>query len=415
MANHIKVICLLSLLEGEYFGKGLHLPFELTTLNEASTPETHVAPSGRLNEYENTSLTNQPVTQQTDVNFTSDKTPDNKTEQDVFVYISSLPEYCIYKFLATYFVYITSIPGLVTNPLTIYLSLKLHPQTTSELYMFLLGITDFLNVAMRIIVLGMGNLINIFQTDWSCRVLYFTINTSYIFSNWIVVCWTIERLIAVVFPLQLNVWCTSRKMKTALLVLFLMSCGVSFPHIIYTFLNYTIGGKGYCEVTEMYYEFYSSLENIFYMYLPITIILTGNVTIIYKIHTVAKTRAIMGSDFKREKQITTLLITVAFSFVFLHLPQLVAKIFERIYPDTSVLLAEDARAYVRFYILIVAGYQVTDFQNSVNFFLYCAFGSKVRALLFDKILCKIIRKNAPANNTSQTNISIIAKHLNKDS
>lgn len=128
MANQIKVIiCLLSLLEGVYFEKDLHLPFELTTLNETSTPETHIAPSGRLNEYENTSRTHHPVTR-TDVNLTSDKTPDNKTEQDVFVYtcISSLPEYRIYTFIDTYFVYITPVPGMVTNPLT----LKLQPQTT---------------------------------------------------------------------------------------------------------------------------------------------------------------------------------------------------------------------------------------------------------------------------------------------
>lgn len=49
-------------------------------------------------------------------------------------------EYMVYVFLEKYFMYITSFPGLITNPLSIYVSLKMRPFTTSELHMFALGV-----------------------------------------------------------------------------------------------------------------------------------------------------------------------------------------------------------------------------------------------------------------------------------
>lgn len=50
-------------------------------------------------------------------------------------------EYRVYSFFVNYCVYITSVPGLLTNPLTIYLALKIQPQSTSELYMKFLAVS----------------------------------------------------------------------------------------------------------------------------------------------------------------------------------------------------------------------------------------------------------------------------------
>lgn len=80
-----------------------------------------------------------------------------------------------------------------------------------------------------------------------------------------------------------------RRLKLALLVIYL--CGISAPHIAYIFLNYSLSGH---KVTEAYYKLYASLENEFYNYLPMIIILIGNTTIIYKMHTMAKSQSRHG-------------------------------------------------------------------------------------------------------------------------
>lgn len=74
----------------------------------------------------------------------------------------------------------------------------------------------------------------------------------------------------------------------------------------------------------------------------------------------------MGCDMKQQKQITTLLVTVVFAFVFLHLPQLTPKIYESIYSDTALLFPQDPQKYITIYSFTALGYQITDFQNSNN-------------------------------------------------
>lgn len=81
------------------------------------------------------------------------------------------------------------------------------------------------------------------------------------------------------------------------------------------------------------------------------------------------------------RQMIRVLVIVAYSFVILHLPQMLAKIWEAAYPIHSVIGEYNIRNYYRFQLFISLGYQITDFQNSINFFLYWVFGSKVRKAL----------------------------------
>lgn len=81
-----------------------------------------------------------------------------------------------------------------------------------------------------------------------------------------------------------------------------------------------------------------------------------------------------------------MLILVACTFVFLHLMQLLAKIWQAIYPDTYISYLNSPRNFVLFYLFVVLGYHITGFQNSINFFLYSAFCSKVRKVL-SQTLC----------------------------
>lgn len=329
-------------------------------------------------------------------NATADSSGDFNSILEQFI------EYRMYKFFVDYFVYVTSVPGLVTNPLTIYLAFKITPQGTSELYMKILGATDLLNVIMKIISFQ-----SLYWTDLTCKVKFFIINISYTFSNWIIVSWTVERFIAVVFPLKLNIWCTVYKVRIALGCLLVACVAITIPHLIYVeSLDRVSGGRG-CVFADVYYKYYSSVENVWYMYLPMLIVFVGNAIIIYRLRQMAEARGtgitkkeMISNREKEQRQITKILITVSCTFIGLHIPQLVAKILEFIYPNPALLLQEDLKLFLRFSLIRLVGYQITDFQNSINFFLYCASGSKVRQALQRALVCRTSYKTRAGSVTT---------------
>lgn len=61
-----------------------------------------------------------------------------------------LPEYKAFHLFTKYLRCVASIPGLFSNPLAIYIALKIKPYTQSELHMLLLGIADLMVVIIRL-------------------------------------------------------------------------------------------------------------------------------------------------------------------------------------------------------------------------------------------------------------------------
>lgn len=212
----------------------------------------------------------------------------------------------------------------------------------------------------------------------------------YFFSNWIVVSWTFERFIAVFFPLKLNSWCTLSVLKTFLGFLLIICCLVLVPDV--TEIEAIRGIKnGYqCEYSTFYYETYTHFQNTVYMYIPIGSVFVCNSAIIYKVMHSTKQglgiaqhqdSSLLNKRFQEQKQLTRVLITVACAFLFLHFPQILAKIWQALYPEPSKSLIHSPRKFILFYLFIIIGHNITDYQNSINFFLYCTFGSKVRKII----------------------------------
>lgn len=99
---------------------------------------------------------------------------------------TSLLEYKVYMFFVKYFLYITSILGLITNPLSVFIAAKITPKGTSELHMIVLGVTDFIVVSLRIALYSM-NIVKFLWTDAACKAMLYTLNVSYVYSNLVVV------------------------------------------------------------------------------------------------------------------------------------------------------------------------------------------------------------------------------------
>lgn len=309
-----------------------------------------------------------------------------------FQQLRLLPEYKYHMFMLKYFTYITSVPGILTNLLTIYVSVIIKLQTASETHMLVLGITDLIINVLRLAL----HVMEYFQYSWSkagCQILFFATNSAYMFSNWVLISWSSERFIAVIFPLKISVWCCVKNAKKVLSVFLIGTCIVMLPEILEVHTLYSDNNKRfYCWYSQTYFKIYASIQTTFYIYIPFVVIIGANASIIYSVNKATKRRpsltthkAINSKRENEQRQITMILILTSIVFVLLHSTQILAKIWQAIYPDTDRLLFNNLHDFLIFNLLTFAGHQITDFQNSINFFLYCAFSTKVRNTLRKQI------------------------------
>lgn len=280
------------------------------------------------------------------------------TRNLIYHHYKQLPAYLVYGFFFTYSIYITSIPGLITNSLTIYVSTKITPRTTSELNMFVLGATDLFVVSSRMIYQTM-NVLHVRFSKLACQTIFFLINVFYTFSNWIVVCWTVERFIAVMFPMKLNAWCSVRMMKSFLICCLVMCFLILSPQFtqIYSATSKT-GDRVFCMYSEFHTTVYSHIENTVYIYIPVVTVVFCNAAIVYKTTQIVKIRAeitsnreILDKHSRNERQMTRVLVTIAAAFVFFHFTQILAKFWQYLVPNPYIILLKSERNYVLFFLL----------------------------------------------------------------
>jgi hypothetical protein len=107
------------------------------------------------------------------------------------------------------------------------------------------------------------------------------------------------------------------------------------------------------------------------------------------------------------QKMTIVLLSISGSFLVLHIPYAIVMAFYYIYPNMNDFIVEDPQFFAKFLFYSSLFYFITEFQNTVNFFLYCVSGSKFRSTL-KKLLCKKLmstkgRKETQSNATGSTN------------
>lgn len=243
----------------------------------------------------------------------------------------------------------------MTNPLTLIVSLIITPRGSSELYMFVLGLTDLCVVCLRLTLKTLEN-VDYSWSEISCKCLLFLINHLYLYSNWIVVGWTLERFVAVEFPMRMNAWSTMRNVKLILILFFIGSALIMIPEITEVHLQLSPTSLTYfCWYTDIYFKKNVIFQTIMYIYIPILMVSSSNLVIIYKVKQASKKRTtitangeIVQQRAKEQRQMTLTLLVVLAAFVFLHIPQIIAKVLQAMYPDTDAIFKRSANDFFYF-------------------------------------------------------------------
>jgi hypothetical protein len=162
--------------------------------------------------------------------------------------------YFIGDFLTHYYTPALVLIGSTGNILSVFVFFKTKlRKLSSSYYLAALGISDtcFL-IGAFVSWLNYFN-INIYNQDYYCQFFTYISGLCSFLSVWFVVAFTIERFIAVLYPLKRQTICTVKRACTVLCVLIILGCIINIPCLIYAAPQYSEFLKDYvCDVREEY-------------------------------------------------------------------------------------------------------------------------------------------------------------------
>ncbi|RZC18432.1 thyrotropin-releasing hormone receptor [Asbolus verrucosus] len=129
--------------------------------------------------------------------------------------------YTYLKILHTYYIPIIIAVGFLGNFLACIVFLSTHlKMRSSSYYLAALAIADFGFLCVVLVVhCSFNNVFDIFNTDGWCQFFVYVSSVCASLSVWLIVAFTVERFIAVQYPLQRPHICTVSRAKTVVISL----------------------------------------------------------------------------------------------------------------------------------------------------------------------------------------------------
>ena len=316
----------------------------------------------------------------------------NKTDDSFTKTTQNTPDFVVYTFP------VLIIVGTICNILTFLVMRrkKLRHQSTG-FYMAVLAIADELALLLGCLSQWLWSYkkINILTiSTYACKIFSVVLYTTFDFSVWMVVIMTIERFIAVTFPLKSMYFCTVKKAKIATLILTCILFSIN-SHFLYTHSNIDRGNVSGCQSNNESFDFFMQhlwpwIDATKYAFTPFLIILVFNVLIIYNLFIAAKSIKNLSSNHQLQvnhithgnsnspnlkdannhgnansqssssnnRRLTIMLLVVSVTFCILSTPVVILQVFDRTSPGSTSM----------FFYNICINLQYVN--HSINFFLY---------------------------------------------
>ena len=270
-------------------------------------------------------------------------------------------------------------PGLLGNAIIIIVTLKTKPFNSSCLFMLSLAIVDLLTICARIPFKTVP-----MTSTVICRTLWYLYNAFPLFSNYILLFWTIERFIAVQFPLRVTEWCTLKGTVISILAagVFSFSVNIAWPVSIIV----KSSGRGcalYDDKREFIFKYWFKVDTSILIFIPMIIIGLCNIKIIHCLRQSTKRHKQMTSNeesrqkrVKEQRNTTITLLSVSFAFLILHSP---LAVYNCLAMSTTVIT--DPKSIAIWEFLNLFGLALAELQNSINFYLYFLTGRRYRQIM----------------------------------
>ena len=234
---------------------------------------------------------------------------------------------------------------------------------------------------------------------------YFKSVFSYV-ANWLIIIFTIFRVIAVYWPHKVNIYCTRRRAYVAVFLTCLLSVIGNLDSLIFMehipkynkageFLFNRCWFKG---SRHIYYTVYSRWVLLITMsIIPFIILISGNLMIIFKIIRYKIKRRLMSVETNNStdaESMTAILISISLLFLATQVPAIVVGMFKRKIQDAS-----RSEEFLHSFYLIDGICKLLKWVNhAVNFFCYCIAGRRFREELVSVVMRCFRKRKLPKSS-----------------
>ncbi|GFN93374.1 thyrotropin-releasing hormone receptor [Plakobranchus ocellatus] len=292
---------------------------------------------------------------------------------------------------AVYGVYVSYAIGIPGSILTLVILARMRPFNSSSFWLTCLASVDLIGLTVRLI-LSIYLLYNYRWVDWWCRLYYVLTRGTKHISFYCLVGLTVERFIAVWFPLKMSQWCTIRRA----MISFLVICVVIISSDLHFIKTKRVSGDFKCIIRKKYRPFWQNtyekyIQMTFFQTLPMVALITLNILIALRLRSQRKIQREMSDKKskdrdKQQKQIDRMLLAATVVFCVFVLPQIIFQYTEMTWASVGSLGTDFYRERAR-HILVMTCNTLNVFNHAVNFLLYVFVAQKFRAEIIRLFTC----------------------------
>ena len=257
----------------------------------------------------------------------------------------------------------------------------------SSVILMALAVADTLTLAVGPTSRYLQTVHNVYLNDYFiiCKFHKYLKSVFGYSANWLVIVFTIFRVVAVYWPHKANVLCTRKRALIAVGVTFVTCCLVHLDYIIHIQQFVHVNNRGkfapkkcwFEGPREIYYKVYSQWVMLVFMsIIPFFVLLIGNTMIIRKVLIYAFERKRMSNDEKSDdsQSMTAMLISISVLFLVTQVPAVVISIIKR-----NLSSETHNKEYLHIFLVIDTIFRLLKWSNhAVNFFCYCVSGKRFR-------------------------------------
>lgn len=327
--------------------------------------------------------------------------------------LNDFPEYMRpNRFLRIYVPPVLLVLGTIGNLLSFIIMAKNMLKISTYSYLAVLAVMDLMVLYIGLLRMWVGNFSPDLQhsSNLLCKTVTFLGYVSSVTSVWLIIAVTIERFIAVKFPLRAPRMCNVTRARIVIITVVSAICILN-SHIFWTVeLRYISHNGTVSSECDASYDHIVLVKAVWpwvdaavYSFVPFVIITILNILIVRQVLYARERRTKMqnmeltanflrpNKSQKRQnessKKLTCMLLAVSFTFLLTTLPMNMLQIV-----TVFVGSEDDSNTYMKRFAQLTLARTVVELlmyvNHSVNFFLYCATGRKFRRQVKDMVcLC----------------------------
>ena len=324
----------------------------------------------------------------------------NTTEDEYYEDYTTYPEYqagvLIWKVVPPILILLGTIGNILS---IVVLTRKSIKTSTTALYLTFLAASDLCVLYTGLLRHWIRYVFNYDLRQLSevvCKIHIWLVYSSLDFSAWIIIAFTLERVISVWCPISAKTKC-SRKYATALLITILLFLLALNSHMLYGKINKdTLDEQNYVfleycvAINDNYYDFFTQvwpwIDLCMFCLIPVSVIIVGNCCILFRVfrsHQKTRARSVSTVSMNqrtslqrrraKHSSMTAMLFTLNIVFLFTTSPISIYNIGFTHWMESGT--SQDY-ATLDLWWAIVNMLQYTN--NSINFLLYCLSGTRFR-------------------------------------